>query len=176
MSKEIKDYIHYFIGQKFTYGNGCPLYTLMGIMPYRSMHKNPADEFRLICIDADGQWDEMPLDEHFKLALRRLEDMAEEEMKEVFKIVFGRSFYEGWDIRFHEASNTTPSKRWVLSAEVDRICVQWDGKIWADSDMVPVYVNPYLITHYLLSRGFDLFSLISQGLAIDSKTLQPQQQ
>jgi hypothetical protein len=75
MEKKLKDYLHLYLGCEFLYANNPLPFTLKGFQPNKSTSKNPADEYQLICVDADGQWDEMPLDEHFKLTLRPLSEI-----------------------------------------------------------------------------------------------------
>lgn len=155
MSKDIKDYIHYYMGRPYWTSNSqgeLNAYTLQYVL---GMIKGGKE---------------------VQLHLRRIEDMTEEEMKDIWHIIFGRLFFERGTIQFFDISKGNQYKRWVMTAEVDRVGIQWDGRIWADSDLELHKFNQHFVTHYLLSKGFDLFSLIDSGAAIDAKTLQTQQQ
>lgn len=121
-------------------------------------------EFRLTIhkLNSYGDW----LSE-IKPILRPLPDITEEERKDIWKIIFKREFSStGQTIWFKEES-LTAEPRWVLMSGVERIGIEMNGDVWADSDLHKYKFNPHEITHYLLSKHFDIFNLIPEGLAID---------
>lgn len=164
MSKDISEYIHYYIGQPCTYDDPYQrAFDLIGVVTERIIQEIRNPQLTGAVKNARPH-------------LRKMQDMTEEEMKEIWQIIFGRPFYERGTIQFFDLSKGSLSKRWVMTAEVDRVGIQWDGRIWADSDLELHKFNQHLVTHYLLKCGFDLFSLIDFGAALDAKTLQTQQQ
>lgn len=90
-----------------------------------------------------------------RLNLRKLEDMTEEE-------IWGLS---GLDGRLVRASNEGSFFQVEYILDGEQQYTHW-YKHHLTSEQF----------HYLLSLGFDLFSLIESGSAIDIKTLQTQQQ
>ena len=63
------------------------------------------------------------------------------------------------------------AERYVMHSGVERLGVEFDGSIWADSDFSVWRYNKHKITAYLLSNHFDLFGLIESGEAMDKTTL-----
>lgn len=112
MEKEIKDYLHLYLGCEIITGTGVKTLTCS----------------ELQCIDFFEEF------EFVKPILRPLSDMNEEESKEVCKYI-----------------------RDPKALQVFRTCF---GK---------EFINPS-VTRYLLSRHFDLFNLIHQGLAVNKCT------
>lgn len=55
----------------------------------------------------------------------------------------------------HKASDATP-ERFVFMSGVERLCVQFDGKIWADSDLQPIELDRQKAVEYLESIGISL--------------------
>lgn len=110
-----------------------------------------------------------------KLAIRKVSEMKLEEMKELWKVVFNREFGRNGEVGFYDslAKESKPNdiSRWVLWSGVERLGIQFDGKIWADSDLGKWDYNQHEVTRWLLSKHFDLFGLIPAGLAIDATTL-----
>lgn len=104
----------------------------------------------------------------FKPILRPISDMKEQEMKELYPIVFGKSFH-GDNITLRDAGGK--QERWVLWSGVDRLFIYKDGDIGADSDLHYFGVHQASVTVFLLSNGFDLFGLIESGQAIDKTKL-----
>ena len=125
MSKDIKDYLHYYIGQPCTYDDPYQrAFDLIGVVTERIIQ-----EIRNPQLTGAVQ--------NARPHLRHLEDISQEEMDE-----------------YNKLSSTLFS----LAKGIDQIRQE------------------SATTHYLLSKGFDLWGLIEGGLAIDLKTLQPQQQ
>jgi len=101
-----------------------------------------------------------------QIQLLPLSDITEEEMKELWHIVFKRPFHPtGRILSSYLQDKKNP--RWILMSGVERLGIQLNGDIWADSDLHNWPMNPHLNTMYLLKQGFDLFGLIEAGLAID---------
>lgn len=128
MSKQIKDYLHLYLGCKFIHNVHKGVFELCGYNIYEAYAQN---SLGVSTFDA----------RQIKLILRPLSDMTPSEFKEV------------------EAYHPE-TKRWLDVGHLDD-----GGKVQFDS------WSPY-VTVYLLSKGFDLFGLIEEGLAID-KTKQP---
>ena len=88
----------------------------------------------------------------FKLILRKLEDITEEEKKE-FKNICGLEKEDLDCLIEHTGSIFEPDVKYFGTAHLTNI-LQWA-----------------LGVQYLLSKNFDLFNLISEGKAIDKNTL-----
>lgn len=106
-----------------------------------------------------------------QLHLRRLEDMTEEEAIELFRLcslidlsACNFEFFRediGWCI------NALSETRVVDAISFDNNIV---SMMYNDGSLHPM--NPQILAiHWLISRGFDLFNLIENGLAIDAKTI-----
>ena len=119
MNKDIKDYLHLYLGCEILFDNKLWILSKVG--------------GRVIKLTRTGKFNKYvgarPVD--VKLILRPLSDMTEEEYIEWHTIVVG------------DARDAT------------RYFIETDGEK----------------TRYLLSKQFDLFNLIPEGLAIDKTTL-----
>lgn len=146
MDKKITDYLHLYLGCEVEWWNGSGVYVL--------------DPYYLSEIAEDDLW------EKTKPILRPLSDMTEEEMKELWKIVFNRTFPPSGRIESSYLQDKR-NPRWILMSGVERLGIQLNGDIWADSDLHNWPMNPHLNTLYMLKKHFDLFGLIEAGLAID---------
>lgn len=83
--------------------------------------------------------------------LRRLESITEEECKYLFELINGSEY------DFHE-SHSYKEDWWQDFIDIDFITANY------------FFIGNPFIWLYLLSRGFDLFSLIEQGLAEEITT------
>ena len=66
----------------------------------------------------------------------------------VFKPFRGNSYH-------YNASDTCP-ERVIFMSGVERLCVQFDGKVWADSDLQPLTLDQEKIRAYLSGIGISL--------------------
>lgn len=129
---EIKDYLHYYMGQE--------------VMRYQDdgyrIQLTPEEYFSITTFNIKA-----------KPILRRLEDMTEEDA-----FGFWRSRYPTQKLL--KANYLSP----FFQVEYLE-----DGEI--KSEHKYIHQLHAVNFHYLLSRGYDLFSLIDNNLALDSKTL-----
>lgn len=148
--KEIKDYLHLYAG--------CPV---------------EFDRYGTLCMGTltaslfkDFNHGEVEL----KLILRPLRDMTEDEAIEVFKMV---SLLDLSECQFEFGENYTTWINANLNGRViDSINFLGDNIEMMNNDGTYSPLNPIAPVHkYYLSRHFDLFSLIENGLAIDKTTL-----
>lgn len=102
--------------------------------------------------------------EHVKPLLRPISDMTEEEMKEMYRLVFNRSFI-GDNVTHRDIGKK--EERWVLWSGVERLFIYKDGDVGADSNLHNYHVHAPSIVKYQLSKHFDLFGLIESGQAIN---------
>lgn len=156
MEKNIKDYLHLYLGCEVGIKDGGILYgneKMTEINTYGYVH----------LYERDGYW---PIDQ-IKPILRPLSDMSEEERKELWKYIFKREFNENGIIVFRKDRTTSTEPRYVMSSGLERLGIEMNGTIWADSDLSPFKHNQHEVTLWLLSKRFDLFGLIESGLAID---------
>lgn len=135
----IKDYLKYYLGQQYRHKSVEWLdwsgwFTLKGADIDAIMHPHMQGTF-------------------LQLALRKLEDMTEEE-------VFGMAVAGGLI--------GTPTRANIEGNFIQMEYVK-DGEILVEH-WHPNELNAHHF-HFLLSCGFDLFGLIDAGLGIDSKTV-----
>jgi len=110
-----------------------------------------------------------------KPILRPITSMTDDEKKELYQIVFKRPFGKNGNIQYYQKERPLQS-RWVLWSGVERLGIEENGHIWADSDLQRWEHNQHEVTRYLLSKGFDLFELIKSDEAINgSVTLKLEQ-
>lgn len=148
MKKNIKDYLHLYLGCQMERG---------GIVTGALL--DAANE------SAFNAW------EDFKPILRPLSDITNREKTEIYKMIFGREFPNSGQIFFRHDKTTSSDPRWILSTGVDRLGIEMDGTVWGDCDLNNKKHNQHLITLYLLKQRFDIFGLIEGGLAIDKTKL-----
>lgn len=163
---KLQDYLHYYMGCKVMaapYGGQNKKYEegkLVGINIHDVAHvklnswQSVAD-ISITCV---------------KPILRRFEDITKEQMKAIWGLIFDRPFNENGRIDWFEKETFSACKRWIMWSGVERVGIELNGKVWADSDLHNYKYNPHVVTHYLLQQQFDLFGLIDAGLAVDIKT------
>jgi hypothetical protein len=104
--------------------------------------------------------------EHVKLFLRPMSSMTEDEMKELYFLVFKRSFV-GSNITHRDIGKK--EERHVLWSGIERLFIYKDGDIGADCDLHHHPVHQPTVIKWMISKQFDIFGWIEKGLAI-SKT------
>lgn len=99
--------------------------------------------------------------------LRPITAMTEAERKELWRLIFSQGSFNELGLDFtgrtqwidKRTYNTEP--RWVMMQGVERLGIEANGYIWADSDLHHFKHNPNVTTHWLISKGFDVFGLIN---------------
>jgi hypothetical protein len=175
---KFQDYIHYYIG--------CEVF-----------HLNNERKFRLITYEQEGgdlvgEWPSRRRTrftpwELIKPILRKLEDMTEQEMIGLLQSMVPSDMEDkpkddDYDIEmFYNDDGLMVDGDIAVGANFTCIC--FDGQIGIkkcgsiilfeeDKDVTrDQLVNTPMAFNYLLKQSFDLFNLIENGLAIDSKTL-----
>jgi hypothetical protein len=109
-----------------------------------------------------------------ELALRRLEDMTEDEAAPVFQLERNRNPEKGGhDFDLWKAKYGWRITRFDLMEQ--HLMLSFRGELHWVVDVPKLNIqavnNTPLIFHYLLQQGFDLFSLIDNGLAVDAKLI-----
>lgn len=170
---KLKDYLHYYL-----YGNiyevGVSTCQLMGIGDCYYTIKTKQGNLLTLSDRAD-----------IKLVLRRLEDMTENEMIELFQSMVPDDMEdkptndEVIVNLFQDDGGNLVDERVAVGAEFSCRC--FEGQLTVKKcGTICVYdetgdegelVNAPRAYRYLLSNGFDLFGLIPAGLAIDIKTI-----
>jgi hypothetical protein len=152
MQKEIKNYLPFYLGCKVFYGR--EIWEFIGInKPY----KTNKDVFVSISIRPPNKGFRSMVSlcnlSDIKLILRPLSDITEEEAIDI------------WDIMNADGGN---------KKELSKYDVIEQGKslVYSICYMANI-VATFALTHYLLSKNFDIFGLIGAGLAIDSTTIKP---
>ena len=147
---EFKDVAHLYVGCMLRKGS---------VLSHLLIHEANEAAF--------NAWDDI------KPILRPLSDISKDELSNLWNIVFNREF--NGVIHKFKANDTGrgsyAAERYVMHSGVERLGVEFDGNIWADSDLSVWRYNKHKITAYLLSNHFDLFGLIESGEAIDKTTL-----
>lgn len=168
--RKITDYLHFYLG--------CEV--LLESEMYGTGGKPDKIRERLVGIDKDGASGENHIlyEGDFKLILRPLSDMTEEEGKEIMKMIYQAIFHldceldaidiirgdensfgmKAGESRYEERIGLTIEPHCGIELSVE------GGKI-----MTPQFEA----TRWLLSKGFDLFGLIDSNLAINKSTLKP---
>lgn len=164
---KLQDYLHYYMGcrvEAYPFG-GQQKRTECGRLVGIGIHDIVNIKFDTWQSVADVSMSRV------KPILRRLEGMTEEERKTIWWVIFGRVFPDSGNVLWFEKETTSSCKRWCMMSGVERVGIEMNGNVWADSDLSNWKFNPHVITHYLLQQSFDLFGLIDAGLAIDIKTI-----
>jgi len=102
----------------------------------------------------------------FKPILRKIESISDDEKRELYFIVFGKTYPKENRITYHEGNNLVYA-RWVLMSGVERLGIEVNGDVWADSDLQKWKFNPSVVFRYFISNGFDVFDLIKNDEAFD---------
>ena len=158
MKKELKDYLHLFLGCKIKAIAKWRNYSINGMYTLNTAILNDFEvnlrSGKIIC----------------KPILRPLSDMTEKEAIEVFKMV---SLLDLSDCQFEFGENYTTWINANLNGRViDSINFLGDNIEMMNNDGTYSPLNPIAPVHqYYLSKHFDLFGLIESGLAINSTTL-----
>lgn len=145
----IKDYLHYYIGQKYR---------------TKYVDLDGPNHWLILTAKRLDKLDDLSI-EWVQLALRKLEDMTDQEAfdlcefqwpVEVTKYIRAQRGVVVEFRRKHSDPEMNNADGYTYSAKA----INWGLNHWTTYQF-----------HYLLSRGFDLFGLIPAGLAIDAKTL-----
>jgi len=109
--------------------------------------------------------------ESHKPVLRPITAMTEDERKELWRLIFsqgkGSEFQDGFkDFRGNAVRFDVKEPRLVMSQGVERLGIHDNGTVWADCDLNHWIFNPNITTHWLCSKGFDVFGLIDSKQAI----------
>jgi hypothetical protein len=167
MKTEIKDYLPLYLGCKFKHDSDVGTYELCGYNIYNDHVQNALG---MDTYSSKGT----------RLILRKLSDMTEEERKELWRLVFsmgnGKTFNDRFKdftgrVQFIDETTYYQVPRYIMMQGVERLAIESDGTVWADCDLHNWRHNQHEVTRWLLSKSFDLFGLIEQGLAIDKATL-----
>jgi hypothetical protein len=103
-----------------------------------------------------------------KPILRPLESMTEEHRKELWQLIFKGKFtteFKGNTI-WIDKDSLESSKRWVMMSGIERLGIEMNGDVWADSDLHKWKFNPHEVTKFFTDRFYDVFFLHSQGLCL----------
>jgi hypothetical protein len=160
MEKDIKDYLHLYLGCECMIGDLSwkPETNLYGLAP--GIDVNYGKPIRTV-IDPHV----LSVFSHKTTPiLRKLDSMTEEEMKELYKLVFKREF-TGDNISRRDQGKK--EDRWVLWSGLERLFIYSDGDVGGDCDLNYVRVHTPTVLAWQLLKSFDLFNLIPEGLAID---------
>lgn len=155
MNKDIKNYLHYYLGNRVKWGSAPSVMSLVGFDEEWVKLKRPKDG-KIFTVDKNDR---------IKLYLRPLFSMTEEDLIGCLKVVslydLSNAVYESQlsdDEDFHGelfVNAYTGTGVVVDYYAIDTLKMQFEPEVF----------------HYLISKGFDLFGLIPAGLAIDDSTL-----
>jgi hypothetical protein len=154
---EIKDFIHLYLGCTLDNGNILNAVHVDGSI--KTLYRGHLINY----------WTPEEAKE-LKLVLRPLSSMTEEEMKELYRLVFNRPFIGG-NITHRDIGKKEERK--VLWSGVERLFIYRDGDVGADSDLHHFHVHAPKVVRWQLSKHFDLFGLIDAGLAIGTTIILP---
>lgn len=160
MSKELKDYLHLYLPIPVELNNGgSKVYNRVAVAV-----GNMDDEYRYVTLRLGSGKDSFTHavlfsdKERIKPILRKLSSMTEEEIKFLF------------NCEQMVAEGVTDIS---VSVSIPLIEIKWKNKGEAEFCYYHQGLNQLSPRqfHYLLSKHFDLFDLIDDGLAIDKETL-----
>lgn len=151
MKKEIKDYLHLYLGCEVkNLSSGTMKYVLSSIDLMGNV------------LFRDEVGNEMFL-HNWKLILRPLSDMTDEEVQMLLRMKFEYDSFQNF--RIEDESTTEPT------------CIYATGFKHVNNRAYPTLINQHISSlnpeqfKYLLSIAIDLFRLKESGLAIDKTTL-----
>lgn len=172
--KKIEDYLHLYLGCEasfFNEGLGSP--PIVGKLISIELDR------KILSLDTRYRIEFHYLQTYFKLNLRPLSDMTEEEAVDIYTLERDRVLHVATND--HDISKRTDFG-WVIT-RLDHmnigLLVRFDGVCYKVIDegkkpTIEPAMNQPIIFQYMLSKGFDLFGLIEAGLAIDkTKINQP---
>jgi hypothetical protein len=136
--KKISDYLHLYLGCEVRGTDGTMTYTLSSVSKKQVLF---TDEYR----------NEIWLGQEWKLALRRLSDMTEEEYAELWPLIGGAPHL------------------FAFGAEDLRDSLESGD--WSETGFQMDYYTMSCMLNYLRKIGIDCDDLIDSGLAIDRNTL-----
>lgn len=161
MKKELKDYLHFYIGQIVSAdGNEFEL---------RGVEYSGAGALACngLVIDgiSQGWWIENC---DFKICLRPVSSITKDELKEVVFLFFGKHNEDiiSQTIGEVKMKPKEPQDRIKYGTSIPYSLFKKDGSHYATATFATNSLNPQQF-QYLISKGFDLFELIDTGLAID---------
>jgi hypothetical protein len=179
----IKDFAHYYIGQRCLntwfseeHPNYNPGWVLTGFD--RDAHR----PFKLET-EEDFTWTDS-----IKPVLRRLEDMTEDDMIGLLQSMVpadmeDKPTEDDYSLEmFYNDDGLMVDSDIIIGANYTCICFngqiairECGSVIIFDEEEMQRPCNIPQAFHYLLKQGFDLFGLIAKGLAVDIKNIQPPQ-
>lgn len=163
MAKDIRHYLHYYLGQQCTHDEETGIITA-----------------KLIEYVLSGRMSNV------KPILRKLSSMTEEELLSLIMLAVPKHQKdaptpEDYDLEIFRNDggnmvdgNVEIGAQYSCGCYVGQITVTDCGTIHfydEEKDVFVVYYNAPELYHYLLSKGFDLFGLIESDLALDQQTL-----
>lgn len=185
MKLEIKDYLHLYLGCDIQYPNtdGKLMIAKMTGFSRADGVETTYKKKRFKKGEAVGDYLSWKANGHhncnanyIKLVLRPIKNMTEEERKELWRLVFSfgnilgeRALDFTGITSFKHESTYYHRPRHIMMQGVERLAIENDGTVWADCDLQKWRYNQHEVTRWLLSKGFDLFNLIDQGLAIKAE-------
>jgi hypothetical protein len=158
MKTEIKDYLPLYLGCKFKHDSDVGTYELCGYNIYNDHVQNALG---MDTYSSKGT----------RLILRKLSDMTEEEWKEwgrTYGTVFGACSKETWLQQFEQFEDR-PAFGQGKKSDVENPVMERSKVVTGLKHEFYTYSPTGF--RFLLSKSFDLFGLIEQGLAIDKATL-----
>lgn len=169
---KFKDVAHFFVGYKIALSKSRLSFELTDEENIYTIEWANTKQFKIketgIVYDWIFNYKGKPID---FVVVRKLDSMTEEERKDIWKIIFNREFPKTGQSKYFPEKNLTSEPRWVLMSGVERVGIEINGDVWADSDLHKWKFNPHLVTVYLLSKHFDLFNLIENGEAIEQQSI-----
>jgi hypothetical protein len=149
MEKNIKDYLHLYLGCEV-------LHEFANSKQIKKLIADKSETDEEISLSAALYCKAKPI-------LRPLSDILNTEAFEVYKLYFDKDFVFDYS-KDTGSANFIPTRARILAKDAIRI---FEGRDYKTGDFMKVIS----IVPFLLSKHFDLFGLIDAGLAIDKITL-----
>ena len=175
--KQIEDYLHYYPGCQCMFGNTiCKIVGSKLDLWDGSWNKVLFVELEMPNYNKDGLYYSFQPAKQVKPILHKMEDMSEQDALDICKLsdpgAFGDYRFSKWKAVIDPKSDKSWKAYDVINEKSD---ISWvidliDGDVnaYEDGNNIPTY-NQHAITHFLLSKEYDLFNLITEGLAVDAK-------
>lgn len=164
MNKELKDYLHLYLGCECRIGDSPD--------PHHVLMVNETGLSICTGTNVNG----IPIwykTAHAKLVLRPLSDMTELGLLELARMHRGQLEWEIIEGKPVARTSAGIQERFCFDADIPLI-EDIENNIFgqeSEGSRYPTNISAAELTRYLLSHHFDLFGLIESGLAIDKTTL-----
>lgn len=86
--------------------------------------------------------------------MREINTLTPKEGAELWNLVMPKQYtpFKGVGYRYEETKELP--ERYIFASGVERLCVRFDGEVWADSDLIPIKLDKEKIQLFFKEKGF----------------------